>query len=178
MNNFMHLNALKDLLDMDKKEYNNTKLDQSSYLLDMTPLLGMLNMHKLEDLKKFAEEAHQVSRSKGWYDPELTPATDLERHMLIVSEIAEATEEVRNGNPPIYQIYESDGFSNLKTKILPIDYKWSNSSKPEGEAVELADAIIRILDYAEAKKLPLIEAMLMKNEYNKTRPYRHGGKLK
>jgi hypothetical protein len=36
--------------------------------------------------------------------------------------------------------------------------------------------VIRILDLCGALGIDLEEAMRMKHEYNKTRPYRHGGK--
>ena len=40
--------------------------------------------------------------------------------------------------------------------------------------IELADCIIRILDYSHARKLRLAEAIIAKHEYNKTRPFKHG----
>ena len=42
--------------------------------------------------------------------------------------------------------------------------------------MELADAIIRIADMCGAYGLDLEEALTKKMEYNKSRPYRHGGK--
>jgi NTP pyrophosphatase (non-canonical NTP hydrolase) len=51
------------------------------------------------------------------------------------------------------------------------------SGKPEGIPSELADVMIRILDMAEAFGINLQEVMLEKHEYNKTRGYRHGGKV-
>jgi len=50
------------------------------------------------------------------------------------------------------------------------------SGKPEGEAIELADAVIRIMDYCEFVGIDLEQAIQLKHEYNKTRPYRHGNK--
>lgn len=57
-------------------------------------------------IKELLKKAYASACKKGWHDTERSP---LEYHMLIVSEIAEATEEVRKGTPPIYQIYSPDG---------------------------------------------------------------------
>jgi NTP pyrophosphatase (non-canonical NTP hydrolase) len=48
--------------------------------------------------------------------------------------------------------------------------------KPEGIASEMADCIIRILDYCAYEGIDIEQAIQLKHEYNKTRPYRHGGK--
>jgi NTP pyrophosphatase (non-canonical NTP hydrolase) len=50
------------------------------------------------------------------------------------------------------------------------------NSKPEGIPAELADCIIRILDYCGKEGIDIEEAVKIKHQYNKTRPYRHGGK--
>lgn len=42
---------------------------------------------------------------------------------------------------------------------------------------ELADVLIRIFDLCGARGYDLERAVLRKMEFNKTRPYRHGGKL-
>ena len=42
---------------------------------------------------------------------------------------------------------------------------------------EIADAAIRILDLCEAYHIDLEYEIEKKHEFNKTRPYRHGGKL-
>lgn len=76
-------------------------------------------------------------------------------YALIHSEISEAVEEVRKGTEPVYKA----------------------NGKYEGEMIELADTIIRILDYCAFKKWNIEEAIKNKMEYNKTRPYRHGGKI-
>lgn len=42
---------------------------------------------------------------------------------------------------------------------------------------ELADVVIRVMDLAEAYGIDLYKEIHKKHEYNKTRPYRHGGKV-
>jgi NTP pyrophosphatase (non-canonical NTP hydrolase) len=46
-----------------------------------------------------------------------------------------------------------------------------------GVTVELADCIIRIMDFAYHTKLPLAEAIIDKHLYNLTRPHLHGKKF-
>ena len=78
---------------------------------------------------------------------------------LIHSEVSEAFEEYRNNHAP-NEIY-----------YLP-----DNPDKPEGISVELADVIIRILDWAESEGVNMQQVILTKMAYNETRPYLHGGK--
>lgn len=76
--------------------------------------------------------------------------------MLMVTELAEAMEEFRSGFP-INEIYYKDG-------------------KPEGVPIELADVVIRIGNFCGANGIDLEEAVCKKMDFNRTRPYRHGGK--
>ena len=103
-------------------------------------------------LNDWVNEIHKLAKEKGWWDNNRNP---LEIHMLMVSEIAEATECYRDNK---------------------IDYYVSDSKKPEGEAAELVDCIIRIMDYFGYKGWNLETLLQIKHDYNKTRPYRHGGK--
>lgn len=48
--------------------------------------------------------------------------------------------------------------------------------KARGYAVEMADCIIRILDWCGKEGIDIDRIISMKHEYNKSRPYRHGGK--
>ncbi len=41
-------------------------------------------------------------------------------------------------------------------------------------SIELADAVIRIMDLTEANGIPLIGAIMTKFKFNKTRPHKHG----
>ena len=107
------------------------------------------------ELNELAKQVYETAKSKGWYDN--GGPSPLERHMLIVSEIAEATEEVRNKKPSFYLMHHNidaaedtdviqvncDDVSKLDISIAQAKLP---KGKPEGEAVELADALIRIAD--------------------------------
>jgi len=129
---------------------------------------------KFKDLDIFQEEIHQLAKEKGWWkdadecnecgacgycDPRKTGneiAHILAKLALIHSEVSEAIEAVR-----------IDG-----DIILP----YKENGKPEGAAIELADAVIRILDLLERHAIKLSYCMRLKHEYNKERSYKHGNK--
>jgi hypothetical protein len=76
---------------------------------------------------------------------------------LVVGELCEAHEELRNGH-----------------ELTEVYYKEDKPDKPEGFPVELADAEIRLLDLHEACKIDAEQMMVLKDNYNETRPYKHG----
>lgn len=51
-----------------------------------------------------------------------------------------------------------------------------HSCKPEGIATEMVDCLIRILDWCGKEGVDVEAVLAQKHEYNRTRPYRHGGK--
>lgn len=117
----------------------------------------------LTELQKLV---HDTASEKGWHQLKRSP---LEIHALIHSEVSEATEAARNPvQLPLYWI-ETHKTADDGTDIV--------DKKPEGEQVELADAVIRIMDYFQTNGWDLEKVILLKNEYNKTRAFRHGGKL-
>ncbi|MCE2973019.1 MAG: hypothetical protein LW852_06190 [Sediminibacterium sp.] len=97
------------------------------------------------------KEIHRTAKEKGWWD---LPRSDGDCIALMHSELSEALEDIRNSKLRIY--FEGD--------------------KPTGLPIELADCIIRILDYAEKHSINMEDALYAKMKYNETRPYRHGGK--
>jgi len=84
-------------------------------------------MKKIQD---YLKQSYDNSVSKGWYE---RPTTSIERFSLMLSEVSEATEEVRSKKDDFYMVAE----------------------KPEGQAVELVDVLIRIFDYAGYKNVNL-----------------------
>lgn len=102
-------------------------------------------------LNEYAAEAHQISTDHGFND---THRNFGEVIALIHSELSEALEADRAGEPLV----------------------WFNGSgkKPEGAAIELIDAIIRILDYLGGTDLDIDGLYRTKTDYNKTRPRLHG----
>jgi NTP pyrophosphatase (non-canonical NTP hydrolase) len=95
-----------------------------------------------------SNQIHAVAREKGFWDRERNVPEML---MLVVTEIAEAVEGLRHGNPPDDKI---PAFSAMEA--------------------EIADAVIRIMDLAPGLNLRLAEAIVAKLEFNRTRPRLHG----
>jgi NTP pyrophosphatase (non-canonical NTP hydrolase) len=95
------------------------------------------------------DEVHSNAKDKGWWDGE--KRNDGEAIALMHSELSEALEALRTGNPLDAKCPE---FSNL--------------------TIELADCVIRIMDYCGANNLPLADAIVAKHNFNKTRPHKHG----
>lgn len=92
---------------------------------------------------------HETAKEKGWWD---TERNDGELIALMHSELSECLEAMRKPD---------------KSKHIP-DFT--------GVEEELADVVIRIMDFAGARKLMVAAAILAKIEFNKNRPVKHGGK--
>ncbi len=97
-----------------------------------------------------AIEIHLNSKAHGWWDEERSTAEVI---ALCHSELSEALEEARNGNPLYY--YGIDG-------------------KPEGIATEMIDCVIRIFDYLAHEGVDVDDVLAKKMKYNEGRPYKHG----
>lgn len=102
-------------------------------------------------------ECHATALAHGWWDAD-TPVNIPEKLALIHSEISEALEDYRNA--PLH----------LQVPIT------DDKGKPIGFPSELADVVIRVFDLAGWLQIDLSTAIAVKMEYNKSRPYRHGGK--
>ena len=94
-------------------------------------------------VNEFAKEVHENAVAHGWWE---TARSFPEVAALIHSEVSEALEEWRDGNPAIYGCCGIPGAVCAFEGACDKDEK-TGTCKPEGVAVELCDAIIRILDY-------------------------------
>lgn len=106
-------------------------------------------------MNELAAKIHETAKEKGWWK-------DGDRNFgeiiaLIHSELSEALEEYRSGHS------ENEVYHKL-------------FDKPEGVPIELADAIIRILDFCCHAEIDIDQAIAQKMKYNESRPFRHGGK--
>ena len=130
---------------------------------------------------------------KGWREPN-TPL-DQTRSVgdliaLLHSEVTEAFEAYRNKEPDLwyehnYTMHDENGahpmVSDKDSPFADQSYLTNMQGemvlgKPQGIASELADVLIRVLDMAEEKGIPLLQAIFDKHAYNQTRPWKHGNK--
>lgn len=94
------------------------------------------------DLNKFAKEVHENAVKHGWWDAERSFGEVI---ALIHSELSEALEEYRNGHAPTETYYSKGG-------------------KPEGIPSELADVVIRVLDWCGHENITLNTKIIKNND--------------
>lgn len=121
------------------------------------------------EINELVKKAHENAVNHGFWNPPLDFGMAI---ALIHSELSESLEEMRAGNrirpgDPVPMVYYSGkGYvATAPTKCCV---------KPEGVAVELADAVIRIADLCGHLGIDLDAVIREKMAYNEGRPYKHG----
>lgn len=129
----------------------------------------------IEMFRDMVELCGSNSAAKGWHegrpeDPAMLGHWQGNKLMLMVSELVEAHDELRNGraaNETYYPTKTDDAVPSRYDRTL---------YKPEGVPSELADTVIRIFDFCYTEKIDLGQIIAEKLAYNRTREQMHGGK--
>lgn len=107
------------------------------------------------NLNEWVEAVAENNRAKGFWSDGDRPA---ELAMLVVTEVAEYVEALRDGHGPGVLYFTDKG-------------------KPDGPAAELADVVIRCFDMAARYGVDLDAVLEAKHVYNTGREFQHGGRV-
>jgi NTP pyrophosphatase (non-canonical NTP hydrolase) len=127
------------------------------------------------EIKQISEEIYDNNIAKGFYEKPVEVGTRL---MLITSELAEALESDRKGK----WLGASDSNvgaaikNTLSNENIEWDEKLFETRVKDTVEDEIADAAIRLFDFAEHYGIDLEWHIAQKMRYNKLRPYKHGKK--
>ncbi len=102
-------------------------------------------------IQAYVDDIHKCAVEHGWWIENRNVGETL---ALIHSEVSEALEAWRDGD--------------METRL--------ENGKPMGYWSELADVVIRVMGLFGEAGVSLEDELRLKNNYNWTRPYRHGGK--
>jgi len=135
-------------------------------------MLRELKQYRESNINKMIKSVHQNAKDHGWWEDERSFGDIVS---LCHCELSEAMEEFRNGHKPNEIYYSGKNESGICCESRPLPTMVCK--KPEGIPIELADVIIRIFDYCGHAEIDIKSAIIEKMEYNKDRPYKHGGKV-
>lgn len=130
--------------------------------------------HETITLPQLVEMCGKGAAASGWHDdkPKREDFIYTESHeraltfwrstkiALMHSELSEALEFLRDGEP-----------------VNEVQYTMTDvGDKPDGHPSEIADAVIRLLDYCYTEEIDLADVVAQKLAYNAKRGFKHGGR--
>lgn len=114
--------------------------------------------------KELQAKIYKTHCSKGWAK---APRTAVEEISLVITEVAEAIECIRDGHLVGDVWFSDDGREYYDDLEL-------EGRKPEGVAYEVADIAMRAFNFLSYWGFDVEELILRKDKYNQGRPKRHG----
>lgn len=122
-------------------------------------------------LNELAKQINDNARAHGFWDGDRNFG---EQIALMHSELSEALEEHRSGNPAEYGLHKAGCPNRVDLGVAFGPFSTPCPCKPEGVAVELADCIIRCLDTMHSLGVDIDAVVARKMAYNASRPHKHG----
>lgn len=126
------------------------------------------------NIDETAGRIHKTAVEHGFWPPEGRNLGEM--LMLVNTELAECLEEDRAGMPLVY--WKCKVCEEIFLAVGSVRDCCGQPLKPEGALVEVADAIIRLLDtgheMASRTQYMISEVMDIKMDYNDSREHMHG----
>jgi len=133
-------------------------------------------------MNEHVKTCYTISKDHGWHDEPTTFAHDCG---MIMSELGEAIQSDRHGEPPVWYRCNhipsaSHGDACVQDECLEYREGYCHCThadrKMEGSTAELIDVAIRLFDVLGARGADVETLMSEKCEENRLRPYRHNRK--
>jgi protoporphyrinogen oxidase len=121
---------------------------------------------KMAELKQIQEAVHKASVKNGNHDDADTTLTD--RIVAAIKQLAQAAECIKQDQPVIWQdggVVSTVGHPGL-VKLLPSSPDWKSEKRPQGAQIQMADAVIIIMDIFESQNWSLENAIKIKHQFN------------
>ncbi|AYN55857.1 pyrophosphatase [Arthrobacter phage Auxilium] len=156
-----------------------------------------LTASTVEALRELQQTCGDTAASKGFHDDRPFECEHVEmdegalanwqgnKLLLIVSEVIEAHDEIRNGRAADETYYPEPALPNSLVaevgvaearELINADLE-GKARKPEGVPSEIADAVIRCFDFAYTEGFDLAGIIAEKLVYNASRERLHGKKF-
>lgn len=145
----------------------------SSVLATMTKEVA-----KFQEAKGWSEPDPRIADFLYWCEMRGTPIFDDQATKLIElfgsRSVGEDIALIHSEVTEMLEAYRDHGLEDATYPVSSVDGRLL--PKPEGVGSEVADVLIRLLDFCGRNNVDLWTEYRRKMDYNWTRPHRHGGK--